>query len=52
MYGACSCKQPYSHFGVLVRDVEAARANFSAKLGVEFEPVHSSYIRTGETIRY
>src|ERR1700759_5433814 len=44
--------EPYFHFAVLVRDVEAARANFAAKLGVEFEPVHISHIHTGETISY
>jgi hypothetical protein len=44
--------EPYFHFAVLVRNVEAARANFTAKLGVQFEPVHSSHIHTGETIRY
>jgi catechol 2,3-dioxygenase-like lactoylglutathione lyase family enzyme len=43
--------QPYFHVGILVRDVEAARADFTAKLGVEFEPVHSHPIATGETTR-
>jgi catechol 2,3-dioxygenase-like lactoylglutathione lyase family enzyme len=43
--------QPYFHVGILVRDIEAARADFTAKLGVEFEPVHSHPIATGETTR-
>jgi catechol 2,3-dioxygenase-like lactoylglutathione lyase family enzyme len=44
--------EPYFHVGILVRDVEAARADFTAKLGVEFEPVHSQPIATGETTRF
>ncbi len=44
--------EPYFHVGILVRDVEAARADFTAKLGVEFEPVHSQQIATGETTRF
>jgi hypothetical protein len=43
--------QPYFHVGILVREIEAARADFTAKLGVEFEPVHSHPIATGETTR-
>jgi catechol 2,3-dioxygenase-like lactoylglutathione lyase family enzyme len=43
---------PYFHVGILVRDVQAARADFTAKLGVEFEPVHSQPIATGETTRF
>jgi catechol 2,3-dioxygenase-like lactoylglutathione lyase family enzyme len=43
---------PYFHVGILVRDVEAARADFTAKLGVEFEPVHLQKIATGETTRF
>ena len=45
-------EEPYFHVGILVRDVEAARADFTAKLGVEFEPVHSQRIATGETTRF
>jgi catechol 2,3-dioxygenase-like lactoylglutathione lyase family enzyme len=45
-------EEPYFHVGILVRDVEAARADFTAKLGVEFEPVHSHGIATGETTRF
>ena len=44
--------EPFFHVGILVRDVEAARADFAAKLGVEFEPVHSQPIATGETTRF
>ena len=45
-------EEPYFHVGILVRDVEAARADFTAKLGMEFEPVHSQPIATGETTRF
>jgi catechol 2,3-dioxygenase-like lactoylglutathione lyase family enzyme len=44
--------EPFFHVGFLVRDVEAARADFTAQLGVEFEPVHSQKIATGETTRF
>ena len=44
--------EPFFHVGILVRDVEAARADFTAKLGVEFEPVHTQPIATGETTRF
>jgi catechol 2,3-dioxygenase-like lactoylglutathione lyase family enzyme len=44
--------EPFFHVGILVRDVEAARADFSAKLGLEFEPVHSQQLATGETARF
>src|SRR5579863_446001 len=44
--------EPFFHVGILVRDIEAARADFTAKLGVEFEPVHSQQIATGETTRF
>jgi catechol 2,3-dioxygenase-like lactoylglutathione lyase family enzyme len=43
---------PFFHIGILVRDVEAARADFTEKLGLEFEPVHSQQIATGETTRF
>jgi hypothetical protein len=45
-------REPFFHVGILVRDVEAARADFSVKLGVEFEPVRSQRIATGETTRF
>ena len=44
--------EPFFHVGILVRDVEAARADFTALLGVEFEPVRSQQIATGETTRF
>jgi catechol 2,3-dioxygenase-like lactoylglutathione lyase family enzyme len=44
--------EPFFHVGILIRDVEAARADFTAKLGLEFEPVHSQQIATGETTRF
>jgi catechol 2,3-dioxygenase-like lactoylglutathione lyase family enzyme len=44
--------EPFFHVGILVKDVEAARADFTAKLGVEFEPVRSQPIATGETTRF
>jgi catechol 2,3-dioxygenase-like lactoylglutathione lyase family enzyme len=44
--------EPFFHVGILVRDVEAARADFAARLGIEFEPVHSQQLATGETARF
>jgi catechol 2,3-dioxygenase-like lactoylglutathione lyase family enzyme len=44
--------EPFFHVGILVRDVEAARADFTAKLGTEFEPVRSQRLATGETTRF
>ncbi|HEX4094899.1 MAG TPA: VOC family protein [Trebonia sp.] len=44
--------EAYFHVGILVEDVEAARADFTARLGVEFEPVHSQQIATGEMTRF
>jgi catechol 2,3-dioxygenase-like lactoylglutathione lyase family enzyme len=44
--------EPFFHVGILVRDVEAARADFTALLGVEFEPVRGQQIATGETTRF
>jgi catechol 2,3-dioxygenase-like lactoylglutathione lyase family enzyme len=44
--------EPYFHVGILVRDIEAARADFCAFLGVEFEPVSSVQVATGETTRF
>ena len=43
---------PFFHIGILVSDIEAARADFTAKLGVEFEPVHGQQVATGETTRF
>jgi glyoxalase/bleomycin resistance protein/dioxygenase superfamily protein len=44
--------EPFFHVGILVRDLETARADFIVKLGVGFEPVHSQQIATGETTRF
>ena len=44
--------EPFFHVGILVRDIEAARADFTATLGLHFEPVHSQQIATGETTRF
>jgi hypothetical protein len=44
--------QPYFHIGILVRDVDAAAAEVSDRLGVEFEPVRTAAVATGETMRY
>jgi hypothetical protein len=44
--------EPYFHVGILVRDVEVARGDFTDRLGLEFEPVHSQQIATGETTRF
>jgi catechol 2,3-dioxygenase-like lactoylglutathione lyase family enzyme len=44
--------EPFFHVGILVKDVESARADFTAKLGLEFEPVRSQRIATGETTRF
>jgi hypothetical protein len=44
--------EAHFHIGILVKDVMAARADFTARLGVEFEPVHGQQIATGETTRF
>lgn len=44
--------EPYFHVGILVRDIEAARADFGALLGVEFEPVSGTQVATGEMTRF
>lgn len=43
--------EPFFHVGVLVKDIEAAAADFTALLGVKFEPVHGQQLPTGETVR-
>jgi len=43
--------EPHFHVGILVKDIEAAAADFTALLGVEFEPVRSQLVATGETTR-
>jgi catechol 2,3-dioxygenase-like lactoylglutathione lyase family enzyme len=44
--------QPFFHVGILVRDIEAAAADFGARLGVRFEPVRSGSVVSGETCRF
>jgi catechol 2,3-dioxygenase-like lactoylglutathione lyase family enzyme len=44
--------EPFFHVGILVKELEAARADFTAKLGVEFEAVRSQRLATGETTRF
>jgi hypothetical protein len=44
--------EPHFHVGILVADIEAARADFGALIGVQFEPVSSLQVATGETTRY
>jgi catechol 2,3-dioxygenase-like lactoylglutathione lyase family enzyme len=44
--------ETYFHLGILVKDVEAARSDFSVRLGLEFEPVHGQQLATGETTRF
>lgn len=43
--------EPFFHVGILVKDLEAAAADFTALLGVEFEPARSQQVATGETTR-
>jgi len=43
--------EPHFHVGILVKDIEAAAADFTALLGVEFEPVHAQQVGTGDTVR-
>jgi catechol 2,3-dioxygenase-like lactoylglutathione lyase family enzyme len=43
--------EPHFHVGILVKDIEAAAADFTALLGVEFEPVHAQLVGTGDTVR-
>jgi catechol 2,3-dioxygenase-like lactoylglutathione lyase family enzyme len=43
--------EPHFHVGILVKDIEAAAADFTALLGVKFEPVHGQQVGTGETVR-
>ena len=43
---------PFFHVGILVRDIGTAAANFSAILGLEFEPVRTAPVVTGEMMRF
>lgn len=44
--------EPFFHVGVLVHDIDAAAKDFSRVLGLEFEPVRTAPVATGETMRY
>jgi hypothetical protein len=43
--------EPHFHVGILVKDIEAAAADFGSLLGVEFEPVQGRRVDSGETVR-
>jgi hypothetical protein len=43
---------PFFHVGILVRDIEIAARDFSAILGLEFEPVRTAPVVTGEMMRF
>jgi catechol 2,3-dioxygenase-like lactoylglutathione lyase family enzyme len=43
---------PFFHVGVLVRDIDQAVRDFGALLGLEFEPVRSAPVVTGELNRF
>ena len=44
--------EPFFHVGILVKDLETARADFTGRLGVTFEPVREQQLATGETSRF
>jgi hypothetical protein len=43
---------PFFHVGILVRDIEIAAGDFSAVLGLEFEPVRTAPVVSGEMMRF
>jgi catechol 2,3-dioxygenase-like lactoylglutathione lyase family enzyme len=43
---------PFFHVGILVRDIDQAAQDFSALLGVQFEPVRAAPVVTGEVNRF
>ena len=43
---------PFFHVGILVRDIDRAAEDFSAILGLQFEPVRTAPVVTGETNRF
>ncbi len=43
--------EPFFHVGILVKDIDQAAADFTARLGVRFEPVRSQRVATGEQVR-
>jgi catechol 2,3-dioxygenase-like lactoylglutathione lyase family enzyme len=44
--------EPYFHVGILVRDIEAAAEDFSALLGLQFEPTRTAQAFSGETMKF
>ena len=43
---------PFFHVGALVRDIDAAAADFARLLGLRFEPVRSAPLVSGEVMRF
>jgi methylmalonyl-CoA/ethylmalonyl-CoA epimerase len=43
---------PFFHVGILVHDIDAAAGDFSRLLGLEFEPVRSAPVASGEMMRF
>jgi catechol 2,3-dioxygenase-like lactoylglutathione lyase family enzyme len=43
---------PFFHVGILVRDIDQAARDFGALLGLEFEPVRTAPVVTGELNRF
>lgn len=43
---------PFFHVGILVRDIDQAAQDFSALLGLRFEPVRTAPVVTGEVNRF
>jgi catechol 2,3-dioxygenase-like lactoylglutathione lyase family enzyme len=44
--------QPPFHIGILVFDIEQAVRDFSEALGIEFEPIKTATVATGDTLRF
>jgi hypothetical protein len=45
-------EHPFFHLGILVRDIDQAARDFSALLGLRFEPVRAAPVVTGEVMRF
>lgn len=43
---------PFFHVGILVRDIDSAARDFSAVLGLEFEPTRTAPVATGEMMSF
>jgi len=43
---------PFFHVGILVRDIDQAAEDFSALLGLQFEPVRAAPVVSGEMNRF